>query len=132
MKEFLKNKGMGFYFGAVSVTFAIAAIISYTIAGQDGYGFVPTVDAFLALGVIVGMVFLYRDFMRIGPMVITAFFGTAFGIFIYSRFMYYSHQFYGIASDPITGAMIACSVTFAGALIFGMISAFVRWEKEDC
>lgn len=131
MKDFLKNKSTGFYLGAASVAFAIAAVISYTIAGRDSYGFVPAVDVLLILGVIAGMLFLYRDFMRIGPMVIVAFFGAALGVFIYSRFMYYSHQFYGIASDPITGAMIACSVTFAGTVLFGVISAFVRWEKEE-
>lgn len=131
MKDFLKNKSAGFYLGAASVAFAIAAVISYTIAGQDSYGFVPAVDVLLILGVIAGMVFLYRDFMRIGPMVIVAFFGAALGVFIYSRFMYYSHQFYGIASDPMTGAMIACSVTFVGTVLFGVISAFVRWEKEE-
>lgn len=129
MKFSLKNKKVGFYFGMIGVLFAIIGLISYSIAGQDSYGFVPTVDVLLVLGIVSGVVFGYRDFFGIGSIVTTAFLGSALGVFINSRFMYYSHQYYGIASDPITGAMIVTTIAFIGMILFVCISAFLGWEK---
>ena len=52
-----------------------------------------------------------------------------YNVFLLSRFMYYSHQFYGIASDPMSGAMIATTIGFVGMLVCGIASAFFASEK---
>lgn len=129
IKNFIKGKGLGFYFAAVSIVFAVIALIAYSVAGQDSYGFVPAVVVLLAFGIVSCGVFAYRNFFRIGPMVAMAFFGGAAGVFVYSRFMYYSHQFYGIASDPITGAMVLATIAFIGMLLTGILSGFFKWDK---
>ena len=129
MKNFIKNKKAGFYFAAASIVFAVIGLIAYSVAGQDSYGFAPAVVVLLALGIVCCGAFAYRNFFGIGPLAAMAFYGGAAGVFIYSRFMYYSHQFYGIASDPITGAMVVSTVAFAGLLITGMLSGFFKWEK---
>lgn len=131
MKVTFSKKGVGFYLQLVTILFAVVGLISYTIAGQDNYGFVPLVDVLLALGIVCGIVFSIKDFFHAGPIITVAFLGGATGVFLLSRFMYYAHQFYGIASDPITGAMVATTVAFVGMLVFGMISAFFIWDKED-
>lgn len=129
MKNFLLNKKSGFYFAAAGILFALVGLISYSIAGTDSYGFVPMVDVLLAIGIALGVLFAYRDFFGIGSMVMIAFFGSALGVFINSRFMYYSHQFYGIASDPITGAMVVTTIAFIGMIVCVCISAFLGLEK---
>ena len=131
MKNILSKKGAGFYLQVLTILCAVVGLIAYTIAGQDSYGFVPAVDVLLALGIVCGIVFCVKDFFRAGPILTMAFLGSAVGVFLLSRFMYYAHQFYGIASDPITGAMVATTVAFIGMLVFGMISAFFIWDKED-
>lgn len=130
MKNILSKKGAGFYLQVLTILCAVVGLISYTVAGQDSYGFVPAVDVLLALGIVCGIVFSIKDFFRAGPILTMAFLGSAVGVFLLSRFMYYAHQFYGIASDPITGAMVATTVAFIGMLVFGMISAFFAWDKE--
>ena len=130
MKNILSKKGAGFYLQVLTILCAVVGLIAYTIAGQDSYGFVPAVDVLLALGIVCGIVFCVKDFFRAGPILTMAFLGSAVGVFLLSRFMYYAHQFYGIASDPITGAMVATTVAFIGMLVSGMISAFFAWDKE--
>lgn len=130
MKNIFAKKGVGFYLQVITIIFAAVGLISYSIAGQDSYGFVPLVDVLLALGIVCGIVFCVKDFFRAGPIITVAFLGSAVGVFLLSRFMYYAHQFYGIASDPITGAMVATTVAFIGMLVFGIISAFFAWDKE--
>ena len=130
MKNILSKKGAGFYLQVLTILCAVVGLIAYTIAGQDSYGFVPAVDVLLALGIVCGIVFCVKDFFRAGPILTMAFLGSAVGVFLLSRFMYYAHQFYGIASDPITGAMVATTVAFIGMLVFGMISALFAWDKE--
>ena len=130
MKNILSKKGAGFYLQVLTILCAVVGLIAYTVAGQDSYGFVPAVDVLLALGIVCGIVFCIKDFFRAGPILTMAFLGSAVGVFLLSRFMYYAHQFYGIASDPITGAMVATTVAFIGMLEFGMISAFFAWDKE--
>ena len=130
MKNILSKKGAGFYLQVLTILCAVVGLITYTVAGQDSYGFVPAVDVLLALGIVCGIVFSIKDFFRAGPILTMAFLGSAVGVFLLSRFMYYAHQFYGIASDPITGAMVATTVAFIGMLVFGMISAFFAWDKE--
>lgn len=130
MKNILSKKGAGFYLQVLTILCAVVGLIAYTIAGQDSYGFVPAVDVLLVLGIVCGIVFCVKDFFRAGPILTMAFLGSAVGVFLLSRFMYYAHQFYGIASDPITGAMVATTVAFIGMLVFGMISAFFAWDKE--
>lgn len=130
MKNILSKKGAGFYLQVLTILCAVVGLIAYTVAGQDSYGFVPAVDVLLALGIVCGIVFSIKDFFRAGPILTMAFLGSAVGVFLLSRFMYYAHQFYGIASDPITGAMVATTVAFIGMLVFGMILAFFAWDKE--
>lgn len=130
MKNILSKKGAGFYLQVLTILCAVVGLIAYTIAGQDSYGFVPAVDVLLALGIVCGIVFSIKDFFRAGPILTMAFLGSAVGVFLLSRFMYYAHQFYGIASDPITGAMVVTTAAFIGMLVFGMISAFFAWDKE--
>ena len=130
MKNILSKKGAGFYLQVLTVLCAVVGLIAYTLAGQDSYGFVPAVDVLLALGIVCGIVFSIKDFFRAGPILTMAFLGSAVGVFLLSRFMYYAHQFYGIASDPITGAMVVTTAAFIGMLVFGMISAFFAWDKE--
>lgn len=131
MKNVLAKKGTGFYLEAVAVLFAIVGLISYSVAGQDSYGFVAGIDVLLVLGIVCGAVFCVKDFFRAGPILVMAFLGSATGLFLFSRFMYFAHQFYGIASDPMTGAMIATIVAFIGMLVFGILSAFFVWDKEE-
>lgn len=130
MTEFIKSKSVGFYFAFVGLLFAVVGLIAYSIAGQDSYGFVPAVDVLLALGILSGGLFCFKNFLHIGPMVTMVFLGSALGVFLYSRFMYYSHQYYGIASDPITGAMVVTTVAFIGMIVCSVVSAFLKWEKE--
>ena len=130
MKNILSKKGAGLYLQVLTILCAVVRLIAYTVAGQDSYGFVPAVDVLLALGIVCGIVFCVKDFFRAGPILTMAFLGSAVGVFLLSRFMYYAHQFYGIASDPITGAMVATTVAFIGMLVFGMISAFFACDKE--
>ena len=94
------------------------------------YGFVPLVEVFLALGIISAAIFSWRDFFGFGPVVTMAFFAAGFGVFLNSRFMYYSHQYYKIASDPISVSMIITTIGMIGMLFFELISAFMSWEKE--
>ncbi len=128
MSGILKNKRPGVFVNLIATAFALAALIAYSVAGQDSYGFVPAVDVLLGLGIVASLVFTWHDFFGFGPAVVMALFGAGFAVFLNSRFMYYSHQYYGIASDPITTAMIVTTVAFAGMIVFEIISAFMRWE----
>ena len=126
----LRNRNAGSILNLISAAFAVAALIAYTIAGKDSYGFVPLVDVLLAAGIISALVFSARDFFECGSLVTMAFFAAAFSVFLNSRFMYYSHQYYGIASDPISTAMIVTTIGFAVMILFELISAFMRWEEK--
>lgn len=130
MNSILKNKTPGVYLNLIAAMFAVLAMIGYATAGRDSYGFVPLVIILLALGVISALIFSWRDFFGFGPVVTMAFFAAAFAVFLNSRFMYYSHQYYGIASDPISTAMIVTTIGFAGMILFELISAFMRWEEK--
>lgn len=129
--KFFKKKGIGFYLQIATILFAIIGLISYTVAGQDSYGFVAGIDVLLVIGILAGVLFCCKDFFRAGPIVVMAFLGAAVAMFILSRFMYYSHQFYGIASDPMSGAMIVTTVAFIGMIVCNIISAFFSWDKEE-
>ena len=93
MKNILSKKGAGFYLQVLTILCAVVGLIAYTVAGQDSYGFVPAVDVLLALGIVCGIVFCVKDFFRAGPILTMAFLGSAVGVFLLSRFMYYAHQF---------------------------------------
>ena len=131
IKEFLGTKSVGFYLQAATILLAIVGLVSYSVAGTDSYGFVAGVDVLLVFGIAAGVVFSYKDFFRAGPIVVMAFLGSAIGLFLFSRFMYYSHQFYGLASDPMSGAMIATTIAFVGMLVCNVVSAFFPWEKGE-
>ena len=128
---FIRKKGIGFYLQAACVVLAVITAIGYAVAGTDSYGFVPAVDVLLVCGIAAGVVFCAKDFFRLGPVVSMAFYGSAAGVFLYSRFMYYSHQYYGIASDPMTGAMILTTVSFIVLIVCGVVSAFFLTDKEE-
>ena len=130
MNKLLKNKTAGVYLNLIAAVFAIIAMIGYAAAGRDSYGFVPRVEILLALGVISALVFSWRDFFGFGPVVTMAFLAAGFSVFLNSRFMYYSHQYYGIASDPISAAMVITTIGFAGMILFELISAFLRWGEK--
>ncbi len=130
MKNFLQNKKLGFYLNLGAVAFAVIGIIAYAAAGQDSYGYVPMVNILLGLGVLSGLVFSIRDFGGIGPVVTMALMGAGVGMFLNSRFMYYAHQFYNIASDPITAAMIVTTVALIAMVVLEVASGFVRWEEK--
>ena len=51
MAKILKDKRAGVYFNLIAAFFCVIAMIGYTFAGQDSYGFVPLVEVFLALGI---------------------------------------------------------------------------------
>lgn len=130
MMSILKQKRPGCWVNLAAAVFAVIAMIAYAIAGQDSYGFVPLVEILLALGIVSAALFSVRDFLTLGPVITTALFSGAVGVFLNSRFMYYSHQYYGIASDPITGAMVVTTIALVGMLLLEIISGFMRWEKE--
>ncbi len=124
-----KNKTFGFYCNLIAAAFAIVSIAAYSVAGQDSYGFVPLVVILLGLGVLSALFFGWHDFLSLGPVITMLFMGAGLGVFLNSRFMYYAHQYYGIASDPISGAMIVTTIALAGMILFEMISAFFLWEE---
>lgn len=128
MSNILKDKKPGAFINLAAAVFALVALIAYSVAGQDSYGFVPAVAVLLGLGIIAALVFTWHDFFEFGPVVTMAFFGAGFAVFLNSRFMYFSHQYYGIASDPITAAMIVTVAAFAGMIVLEIVSAFMRWE----
>ena len=130
MAKLLKGKKIGAYFNLVAAAFAIVALIGYAFAGKDSYGFVPMVVILLALGVVSALVFTWHDFYEFGPVVTMIFFAAGFGVFLNSRFMYYSHQYYKIASDPISTAMIVTTIGMIGMLLFELVSAFMCWEEK--
>jgi len=131
MKASLKHKGPGCWVNFAAAAFAAVGMVAYAIAGRDSYGFVAWVEVLLALGIVSAIVFGVRDFLTAGPVVTAALFGGAVGVFLNSRFMYYSHQFYGIASDPITGAMVVTTIALAGMLLLEIVSGFMRWEGKE-
>lgn len=131
MKSLFEKKGIGFYLEVAAILFAVIGLIGYSVAGQDSYGFVAWVDVLLVIGIVCGLVFLFRDFFRAGPIIVMAFLGAAVGVFLLSRFMYYSHQIYQIASDPMSGSMICTTVAFIGMIVCGVASAFFDWDKEE-
>lgn len=130
MKTFFQNKKAGVYFNLAAAIFAVVTLIAYAVAGQDSYGFVPMVDVLLGLGVVSALVFSWRDFGGFGPVVTMALFGGSFGMFLNSRFMYFSHQYYGIASAPITTSMVITTAGFVGLLLLELISGFMCWEGK--
>ena len=130
MKNFLKNKKTGFYLNLGAVAFAVIGMIAYAAAGKDSYGFVPLVNNLLGLGAAAGLIFGIRDVGGIGPVVTAALMGSGVGVFLNSRFMYYAHQYYKIASDPITTAMIVTTVALIGMLLLVIASGFCRWEEK--
>ena len=84
----------------------------------------------LALGIVVGLVFCIKDWFTAGPIIVMAFFGGAVGLFLVSRFMYYSYLYFGVdASSTISGAMLATTVSFVLMLVLGIVSAFFAWDK---
>ncbi len=130
MKTFLSKKSTGFYLMEVAALSALGGIISYSIAGNDSFGFVPLVVVFLALSVVAGVVFGIKNVLGLGPIVISALSCVAVGIFINDRFMYYSHLFYGIASEPITVEMVFTTVLFIIMIVSSVVSAFFVTDKE--
>lgn len=130
MKTFLKNKKIGFYLNLAAVVCAVVGMAAYAAAGKDSYGFVPNVNLLLGLGAAAGVVFSIRDFGGVGPVVTAALMGSGVGVFLNSRFMYYAHQFYQIASDPITPAMIVTTAAFICMLVCVIASGFFRWEEK--
>lgn len=130
MKTFLKNKKIGFYLNLGAVACAVIGMIAYAAAGQDSYGYVPMMNVLLGLGVAAGLIFSIRDFGDVGPVVTAALLGSGVGVFLNSRFMYYAHQYYKIASDPITTAMIVTTAAQIGMLLLVIASGFCRWEEK--
>ncbi len=130
MKTFLAKKGIGFYLMGLAVVLAIGGIVSYSIAGGDSFGFEPLVVVFLSLAVLSGVVFGVKNFFGAGSLVVTAFLCVAVGVFLNDRFMYYSHLYYGIASEPITVAMIFTTIFFIAMVVLSVSSAFFRQDKE--
>ena len=126
----LKNRNAGSVLNLIAAVFALVALIAYTIAGKDSYGFVPLVDVLLSAGIVSALVFSARAFFECGSLVTMTLFAAAFSVFLNSRFMYYSHQYYGIASDPITPAMMATTVAMIGMILFEMIAGFLLWGKK--
>lgn len=130
MKKAFQDLTAGKILNLAAAAFAAVALIGYSIAGQDSYGFVPMVDVFLVLGIVSALVFSVKDVLGLGSIVTIVCFSISFSVFIYSRFMYYAHQYYGIASDPISAAMIAATAGFAGMLLCELVSGFLSWGKE--
>ncbi len=130
MKNLFNKKGVGFYLQLGTILFAIVGLISYLVAGQDSYGLDVGVVVLLALGIVVGLVFCIKDWFTAGPIIVMAFFGGAVGLFLVSRFMYYSYLYFGVdASSTISGAMLATTVSFVLMLVLGIVSAFFAWDK---
>lgn len=124
-----KKITLGFIFESIALLFALIAMVGYTIAGKkDGLGFVQAVDIFLILGITFGIIFLIKDFFELGPIISTSFLSLGFGLFINNRFMYYSHLYYGISSDPLSVEMLFATVGFVGMFLFSFIAAFLTWN----
>ena len=130
MKNIFHDKTAGVLCNLIAAAFAVVAMIAYAVAGRDSYGFVPMVEILLGFGVLSALIFSWHDFSEFGPLVTMLFFGSGFSVFLNSRFMYYSHQFYKIASDPITTAMIITTIALIGMIIFEIISGFMRWGEK--
>jgi hypothetical protein len=126
----LKNRSAGTCLNLVATAFALIALVAYTIAGKDSYGFVPLVDVLLAAGIASAVIFTARDFFECGSIITMILFAAGFSVFLKSRFMYYSHQYYGIASDPITPAMIVTTAAMIGMILFEMAAGFLRWGRK--
>lgn len=129
--KWLKNKSLGVKINLIAACFAALTMVAYAIAGRDSYGFVPLVEILLGLGILASVLLSARDLLGFGPIVTMAIYGAAFAVFINSRFMYYAHQYYGIASNPITASMIVTTAGFAGMILFGCVSGFMTWGERD-
>lgn len=130
MKEKRTVRTPGVLCNWIACGFAVFTMIAYAVAGRDSYGLRPMVLFLLGIGVILGILLSKRDFLDLGSVIVMACFGAAFGVFINSRFMYYAHQYYGIASDPITVPMILTTIGFVGIILCEIISAFMRWGEK--
>lgn len=129
--KWLKKKTLGIKINLVAAGFAVLTMIAYAVAGKDSYGLVPMVEVLLGLGILCAVLSCVRDVFGFGPIVTMALYGAAFAVFINSRFMYYAHQYYGIASNPITTSMIVTTVGFVGIFLFGSIAGFMTWGERD-
>ena len=88
MKKAFQDLTAGKILNLAAAAFAAVALIGYSIAGQDSYGFVPMVDVFLVLGIVSALVFSVKDVLGLGSIVTIVCFSISFSVFIYSRFMY--------------------------------------------
>lgn len=132
MKEFFAKKSVGFYLMAIATLCALIGLISYAIGSTtDGFGCKTAVIVVLAIAVLAGIVFCVRDIFHMGSIVVTTLLCIAVGIFLNSRFIYYAHLYYGIASYPMTVPMMIATIAFVAMLVLSLVSAFFKQEKKD-
>jgi hypothetical protein len=132
MKDFLKNKGIGFWFVAAAMVLTLIAFIAYIVNGSairnvNGGVIFFFIVAFLAEGVT-----LWKEFYGIAAWIAAIFTGIALGYYLSFSADYIGYLFTGVMGYAGTmGSFLTFAICSVLAIIAAIVANFVQIEKEE-
>lgn len=131
LKDYLAKKGSGYYLSAVSAVFALFAMIMCAVRGGDVLtDFQPTVVLMLAIGLVINILILIK---KVTPFEILPFicYFVGFAIFVGAEVDFIANIIYGVDGNSLDALLVTVLLFSLLAFIFGIISCFKKYDKEE-
>lgn len=135
IKEYLLNRGIGYYLTLVAIALCIAALCLYIKNGITSFNPELNTRAIAYIAVCLGLciISLIFDFKQI-RYVAYLFCLYAFMWFIYSQVTYIANVFIAIDNNTFSSGFIATAITYVLSFVLTLIAAILSdwkpWIKE--
>lgn len=134
MKEFLKNKGAGFYVSATAALLSLITLIVYalyaTVGNGQQYFSVPALLLLAASILAFGAMCIFRPTAAWAPFVQTVLLFIAFLVYIYACYRYFTEVFYGkvnlSAFKNMNKWFFACLIFFFVSMVLSQVGVHMR------
>ena len=131
LKSYFSQKSIGFYILIVAIVSAFICLIFYATGSNDLYGSDVRITILLTTATIAGLIFSYKDFFGFGSILISILACITMGIFLSSRYVYFSNLYFNISPEPVNKSITVVTIFLILMIITGIVSAFFRQEKEE-
>ena len=131
IKNYLKDKDVGFWFSASLILLSLLTSIVYVscYAGTDNMNWASF--AFMLLAAVSGAILIAFKQYKFAPYALGAFIFVSLLFFIYGIYYYVSVVMVGIDLDKFDPEFIVCLILYLIAFAAGIANIFLRQIKKE-
>lgn len=131
IKDFLAKKGIGFYLAAAAVVCMLVSMICLISTGASDGDLTGGMVLLMVIGILGGLVTLWKDFWGIGLVVCVVCSGAGVMMLVVSRLNMIGLILNNVVEETIAGGFIAAIVFLVLGMILCTVAGFLGVEKDS-